>query len=219
MKKSILSIAALILMTAACKKAEETPAADTTMAADTTAVKTETAEAAKPMDSAAMMKAWEAYATPGEAHKMLAADNGNWEAESTMYMSANDPKPMKTKMTASTKMVMGGRYQESRYSGNMMGQPFEGVSTVAYDNASKKYISTWIDNMGTGVMYMTGDYDATTKTMNMSGECTDPMSGQKKKMRETFAIVDDNTRKMEMFDTDPSGKEYKSMEIVMTRKK
>lgn len=219
MKKTILSLAAVVLMTAACKKAEETPA-DATTAADTTAVApTETAEAAKPMDSAAMMKAWEAFATPGEPHKMLAMDNGNWTAESTMYMGANDPKPMKTTMSATTKMVMGGRYQESRYTGNMMGQPFEGVATVGYNNASKKYESTWMDNMGTGIMQMTGDYDASTKTMNMSGECVDPMTGQKKKVRETFAIVDDNTRKMEMYDTDPSGKEYKSMEIVMTRKK
>lgn len=218
-KKTILSLAALIVMTAACKKAEDAPATDAAATADTTAVATETAEAAKPMDSAAMMKAWEAYATPGEPHKMLAMDNGNWDAESTMYMSANDPKPMKTKMAATTKMIMGGRYQESRYTGNMMGQPFEGIATVAYDNASKKYVSTWLDNMGTGIMQMSGDFDAATKTMNMSGECTDPMTGQKKKMRETFAIVDDNTRKMEMFDTDPSGKEYKSMEITMTRKK
>lgn len=219
MKKTILSLAAIILMATACKKAEETPAADATMPADTTAVPTETAAAAKPMDSAAMMKAWEAYATPGEPHKMLAMDNGNWECESTMYMSANDPNPTKTKMTSTSKMVMGGRYQESRYRGNMMGQPFEGVATVGYDNASKKYVSSWMDNMGTGLMYMTGDYDAATKTMNMKGECIDPMTGQKKNVRETFAIVDDNTRKMEMFDTDASGKEYKSMELTMTRKK
>lgn len=219
MKKTILSFAAFLLVMTACKKAEETPAADATTPADTTAVTSETAEAAKPMDSAAMMKAWEAYATPGEPHKMLAMDNGNWVCESTMWMAPDDPKPMKTKMTSTSKMVMGGRYQEARYSGNMMGQPFEGVATVGYNNASKKYESTWVDNMGTGVMYMTGEYDAATKTMNMSGECVDPMTGQKKKVRETFAMVDDNTRKMEMFDTDPSGKEYKSMEIIMTRKK
>lgn len=219
MKKTILFLAAIVLMTAACKKAEETPAADAAAPADTTAVATETAEAAKPMDSAAMMKAWEAYATPGEAHKMLAMDNGNWDCESTMWMGPDDQKPMKTKMAATSKMVMGGRYQESRYSGNMMGQPFEGVATVGYNNASKKYESTWIDNMGTGVMTMSGTFDQATKTMNMSGECVDPMSGQNKKMRETFTMVDDNTRKMEMFDTDPSGKEYKSMEIIMTRKK
>lgn len=217
--KKILIVATALMAVVACKKAEETPAPDAAAPTDTTSVKTETAEAAKPMDSAAMMKAWEAYATPGEPHKMLATENGAWNAESTMYMSENDPKPVKSSMSAVTKMVMGGRYQESRYTGNMMGQPFEGVATVGYNNASKKYESTWIDNMGTGVMSMSGDYDAATKTISLSGNCVDPMTGQNKKVRETWAIVDENTRKMEMFDTDPSGKEYKSMEIVLTRKK
>lgn len=219
MKKTILSLAALLLLTVACKKAEETPAADNATATDSTAVKEETAEAAKPMDSAAMMKAWEAYATPGDAHKTLAKDNGNWNCESTMWMSPDDQKPMKTTMSATSKMIMGGRYQEAHYTGNMMGQPFEGTSTVGYDNASKELVSNWIDNMGTNIMQMRGKYDGTSKIMEMKGQCTDPMTGKEKSVRETYTLVDDNTRKMEMYDTDPSGKEYKSMEIIMTRKK
>lgn len=218
MKKTILSLAALVLLTAACKKAEETPASDTTVT-DSTTVKTETAEAVKPMDSAAMMKAWEAYATPGDAHKMLAMDNGNWNIESTMWMKPDDPNPTKSKMTSTSKMILGGRYQQANYSGTVMGAPFEGMSTVAYDNSTKKIVSTWVDNMGTGIMYMSGPYDGTSKTMELTGECVDPMTGQQKKVRETFTVVDDNTRKMEMFDAPEGSKEYKTMELLMTRKK
>ena len=220
MKKPILVLSAIFLMATACKKAEETPTTDSTTATDTTAVvANETAEAAKPMDSAAMMKAWEAYATPGDAHKMLAMDNGTWDCESTMYMSANDPKPTKTKMTGVYKMILGGRYQESRFTGNIMGQPFEGISTTGYNNASKQIESTWVDNMGTGVMHLKGDYDGKSKTMELKGECVDPMTGKTKPIRETFTVVDDNTRKMEMFDVDAAGKEFKSMELTMSRKK
>ena len=217
MKKTFFSMSALLFIVTACKK--ETVVSDTTIVTDTTIVATETAEATKPMDSAAMMKAWEAYATPGEAHKTLALDNGNWTAESTMWMGPNDQKPMKSTMTANIKMIMGGRYQEARYSGNMMGQAFEGISTVGYDNASKEIVSSWLDNMGTNIMQMRGKYDGISKTMDMKGECTDPMTGKIKTVRETYTLVDDNTRKMEMYDTDPNGKEFKSMEIVMTRKK
>lgn len=110
MKKTFFSMSALLFIVTACKK--ETVVSDTTIVTDTTIVATETAEATKPMDSAAMMKAWEAYATPGEAHKTLALDNGNWTAESTMWMGPNDQKPMKSTMTANIKMIMGGRYQE-----------------------------------------------------------------------------------------------------------
>ncbi len=218
MKKTILSFAAMVLMMTACKKSEETMITDET-ATDTTVVTTETTEAAQPMDSVAMMKAWEAYATPGELHKMLAMDNGTWDCESTMYMSENDPNPMKTKLTGVSKMILGGRYQESKYAGNMMGQPFEGISTTGYNNASKQIESTWVDNMGTGVMHLKGNYDSTSKMMELKGEVVDPLTGKTKPVRETFAMVDENTRKMEMFDVDAAGKEYKSMQIVMTRKK
>ncbi|GEP49649.1 hypothetical protein FNO01nite_03210 [Flavobacterium noncentrifugens] len=212
-------MAALLLMTVACKKNEEKAAYANAGSTDTTTVKSEAAEAVVPMDSAAMEKAWIAYATPGEAHKMLAMDNGNWDEDLTMWMKPNDPKPMKTKMTASSKMVLGGRYQEMVHKGTMMGQSFEGHGTVAYNNASKKIESTWIDNMGTGMMYMSGAYDGTAKTMELKGEMVDPMTGKNKPCRETFTVIDDNTRKIEMFDVTPDGKEYKSMEIVMTRKK
>ena len=217
MKKIIYALAAIAVMLVACKKEEKT--VETTVVNDTTAVKTETAEAAVPMDTAAMMKAWEAYATPGEAHKMLAMDDGNWEEDVTMWMKPDDPNPTKTKFTATSKMVLGGRYQEMVHKGMMMGQPFEGRGTVAYNNASKKIESTWIDNMGTGMMYMSGAYDGTSKTMELKGEMVDPMTGKNKPCRETFTIIDGNTRKMEMYDITPEGKEYKSMEIVMTRKK
>lgn len=219
MKNLNLLFVTLLLLTVACKKTEKIPAADTAIAPDTIAAKKETTEAAKLMDSAAMMKAWEAYAKPGDAHKTLAMDNGNWSCKSTMWMGPDDQKPMKTTMSATSKMILGGRYQEARYTGNMMGQPFEGISTVGYDNASKELVSNWMDNMGTNIMQMRGKYDGTSKTMEMKGQCTDPMTGKQKSVRETYTLMDDNTRKMEMYDTDASGKEYKSMEIVMTRTK
>jgi hypothetical protein len=217
MKKTILSAIALLAIAVSCKDEKTTT---TTINNDSaTVVKDETpADAAKPMDSAAMMKAWEAYATPGDMHKMLASETGSWTTENTMWMMPNDPKPMKTTGSADIKMGMGGRYQIGMHKGNFMGQPFEGTSTVGYNNASKKFESTWVDNMGTGVMFMTGAYDAATKTVNYTGQCTDPMTGKEKTYRETWTVVDNNTRKMEMFDTDPSGKEFKSMEMTIKRK-
>src|SRR5690606_24172695 len=131
------------------------------------------------------------------------------------YMSANDQNPQKWKMTAVTKMILGGRYQESRHSGNVMGQPFEGVSIMGYDNASKKIVSTWYDNMGTGIMYVSGDYNPNSDTVELRGEMTDPMTGKKKPYRETFRVVDNDTRHIVMYDVDEKGSEYKSMEITV----
>src|SRR5690606_30477306 len=136
--------------------------------------------------------------------------------EMTFWMGADAP-PEKTTSTAEIKMILGGRYQETTYKGNMMGMPFEGRATVAYDNTTKEFVSTWIDNMGTGMMVTRGTYDEATKTVTSTGMMVDPFSGKEKKIREVYTIVDENTRKMEMFDVDANGNEYKSMQIDMKR--
>lgn len=117
-------------------------------------------------------------------------------------------------------MIYGGRYQQSKFSGNMMGMDFEGSSTMGYDNTEKKYFSTWIDNMSTAMMMSWGTWDDATKSMTLTGTMKNPANGQDCHLREVFKIVDDNNHVMEMFGPDPqTGKEYKMMEIKYTRKK
>ncbi len=215
MKKTILSIAALSLIAFSCKKAEDTTHDGTTVK-DSTTAKTETAPPV--MDSAAMMKAWKEYATPGEVHKVLAMDTGKWDAESLMW-EKEGATPMKSVMKADIKMSMDGKYQVANYTGTMMDAPFQGEGIMGFNNASGKVESTWRDNMSTGMMLATGDYDASTKTFNIAGEMADPVTKQMRKFREKYTIVDNDTRKMEMFDTPAGGKEYKSMEITLKRTK
>lgn len=213
MKLKFLSLVVIISLVS-CAKKEETKT-DTTTVTDT--VKVEETPAVIP-DSATIAKAWEDYMTPGEPHKMLALESGAWNEDMTMWMEPG-AEPMKNTMTADSKMIYGDRYQETIHKGEFMGMPFEGKSTLAYNQASQMYTSTWIDNMSTGIMVMSGKYDEATKTINFSGTTVDPVTKKDKAVRETYTIIDDNTRKMEMFDIDFSGKEYKSMEIIMTRKK
>ncbi len=89
-----------------------------------------------PADSATAMKAWIAYATPGDAHKAMAKSEGSWEGEVSMWMAPAAP-PVTSKSTATNKMTMGGRYQVSSFTGSFMGQPFEGMGIMGYDNTKK----------------------------------------------------------------------------------
>lgn len=213
MKLKFLSLIAIISLVSCEKKQETNPEVITVK--DTLAVE-ETAVTIP--DSTTITNAWNEYMTPGEPHKMLAMETGTWNEEMTMWMEPG-AEPMKNTMTAESKMIYGDRFQETVHKGDFMGMPFEGKSTLAYNNASQEYTSTWIDNMSTGIMIITGKYDEATKTINFSGTTVDPVTKKEKPIRETYTIVDENTRKMEMFDVDYSGKEYKSMEIIMTRKK
>lgn len=192
--------------------------ADTSTTRATTDTSANADAAPAVVDSATMMKNWMAYSTPGEMHKMVAGWDGTWNGEVTMWHAAGAP-PEISKSRAVNKTVMGGRYQVSNHTGNMMGMPFEGMSTLAYDNFKKVFISTWIDNVGTGLMKLEGPWDAASKSMTLTGKCVDPSSGTGKEMaiREVFHIVDDKTHVMEMFGPGTDGKEFKMMEIKMTK--
>lgn len=165
----------------------------------------------------AEMKAWMEYMTPGDVHKMMASWDGEWNGEITMWMAPDTP-PSKSTSTCTNKMLLGGRYQSSMHTGSFSGMPFEGISTLAYDNARKTFVSSWIDNMGTGMMVLEGPWDAATKSITFKGTSVDPMTGKEMKVREVFHVIDDKTQKMEMYMSTPDGKEYKSMEILFTRK-
>jgi len=164
----------------------------------------------------AATKAWLEYMTPGELHQMLAKDDGEWNEEITMWMAPGAP-PATSTATVVNKMILGGRYQESKHIGSFMGQPFEGYSLMGYDNAKKLFQSTWVDNMGTGIMHLKGKWDPKTKTIHFEGTSVDPSTGDDMKVRETFKWIDVNTQLMEMF-IQENGKEFKSMEIKLSRK-
>ena len=163
-------------------------------------------------------KAWMEYMTPSKAHTDLALTQGIWEEEMTMWMAPGAPETKST-ATVANKMIMGGRYLQGTHKGKIDGMQFEGMSITGYDNALKKYFSSWIDNMGTGVMNMTGNWNEELKAMELSGTSVDPISGKQLPVREVLTIKDNDTHVLDMFMTTADGKEYQNMHIVMKRKK
>lgn len=169
-------------------------------------------------DSATVAKAWTDYATPTKAHEMLAKDTGIWDADMSFW-SPENPEPQKATSVAEYKMILGGKYQEAKYTGEIWGMPFEGRGLTAFDNATEEFIATWIDNMGTGVLVSKGKYDEATKTLTFNGKMVDPVTKKEKQIKEVITYIDDNNQKMEMFDIDENGKEFKNMEILSKRRK
>ena len=126
--------------------------------------------------------------------------------------------PTMSTATCTNSMIMGGRYQQSAHKGMYNGMPFEGMSLWGYNNASKRFESTWIDNMGTAIMYTEGVYDPKTRTIVFKGRSVDPVTHKPTMVREVFVFVDDSTQTMEMYET-KDGKENKTMAIKFARKK
>lgn len=218
MKKLNILICAATLAITGCKDAQKTEqnneqAKDTAVAAVVEEIKNQ--EPA--MDSAAAAKAWENYATPGEMQKWMASQSGKWTCAITSWPAPDAPALPPEESSADIKMILGGRYQEASYKGKMMGMDFEGRSLMGYDNAKKVFVTTWMDNMGTGIMMLEGPYDEATKTIHMSGKMTDPTTGKDTDIRQDVKMQDDKTQITEMY-CKQNGKEYKNMEIKMTKK-
>ncbi len=195
MKRITLTFFAATLLLFACNNNKT--ASDTKTDATSDKAATESADKPSekkwiPVDTAMMNKAWMESMVITDHHKMLAKANGTWNGEVTMWMSPDAP-PMKSTSTSVNTMMFNDLYQVSKHKGNMMGMPFEGMSTTAYDNVSKEYVSTWIDNMGSGIMVMKGNWDEGTKSVNLSGTIKNPANGLDCTIREIFKNIDDNT--------------------------
>lgn len=182
------------------------------------------AGAEKQPDPADMMAVMMEMAKPGEAHKRMQHLVGTWSYQSKWWMSPEAP-PSESSGTAVTRAVMDGRYLISDHTskmqmpgpdGKMAEMEFKGMAVEGYDNAKKKYVASWIDNMGTGIMNLEGRYDPDTKTLTYYAEY-EPMPGMKMKIREVVTHKDNDHHTLEFFE-DRAGKEVKTMQIDYARK-
>jgi hypothetical protein len=162
-----------------------------------------------------------------ENHKLLSSLDGNWDYSIKFWMNP-DPNapPQESTGSATRKTIMDGRYvlmdvsgkmQMPGEDGKMKDVEFKGMATEGYDNVKKKFVASWIDNMGTGIEFSEGKYDPATKTFTYSMEM-EPVPGMKTKVRELLKITDDSHMMLEWYETQKTGKEKKTMEISYTKK-
>jgi hypothetical protein len=220
---TILSAMALIATPSfAQEKTAETPAA-----AQASAVQAAPNGQPSAEDMQKMMQQMMELSKLNENHKLLGELAGTWSYTVKMWMNPDpNAKPEESKGTAVRKPMMDGRFYVLDVTGKMeMPGPdgkkkettFKGMGFEGYDNVKKKFIGTWVDNMGTGIMASEGTYDPTTKMFTYTGEY-EGIPGMKTKIRETVKVVDKNHHTLEWYE-DRGGKEAKTMEINYTRKK
>jgi uncharacterized protein DUF1579 len=178
----------------------------------------------KKSDEAGMMAMMMEMAKPGENHKRMEELVGTWSYAAKWWMSPESP-PSESSGTTVTRSIMDGRYLLSDHTGKMKmpgsdgslaEMEFKGMAIEGYDNSKKKFVASWIDNMGTGIMNLEGTYDSATKTLTYYAEY-EPMPGMKTKLREVVKMTDKDHHTLEFFEN-RGGKEVKTMQISYTRK-
>ena len=174
-----------------------------------------------------MMKQMMEMSKLNENHKVLSSLNGNWDYTIKFWMNPDpNAKPQESKGTATRKPIMGGRYvmmdvggkmQMPGEDGKMKDVQFKGMALEGYDNVKRKFVGSWIDNMGTGIQFSEGTYDPASKTFTYTSEM-EPVPGMKSQVREVLKIADNNHMTLEWYENQ-GGQQRKTMEIAYTRKK
>ncbi len=166
-----------------------------------------------------MMKRMEELAAPAPEHKVLASMAGEWDAEMRCYMGNPEGQSTVTRGTRRSRMILGGRFLQEEFQGEMMGKKFTGMGLTGYDKFNKKYVSVWTDDMGTGMFTSEGASDESGKVLTFNGKMDEPMTGEKAKpVRVVTRILSPDKHVFEMHDL-VLGDKSKVMEITYTRKR
>lgn len=170
-------------------------------------------------DMAKMME----LAKPGENHHLLAGLVGTWNYKMKFWMTPGAP-PVEASGTATRKPTLDGHYfildsaakmQMPGPDGKMMDVNFKGMAIEGYDNVKQKFVSTWIDNMGTSIVMSEGAYDPATKTFTYHYD-EEAVPGMKTQVRQTIKILDQDHHVYDWYEM-RGGAEVKTMELSCTR--
>jgi len=202
MKNKLFTILVCFIFAAtACKNNSKHDRNDDTTATEDTASVLNSEETPQ-LSEEEINKVYADYMTPGDMHQMLSSTVGEWDVQT---------------ISSTDKMIINGLYKESTYTGTMMSMPFMGKSIMGYDNAKKIFVSTWIDNFGSGIIMFEGKYDKATNSITMTGEYTDPATKKEVTWKQVTKMIDENTYTVEMYSIE-GDKETKAMEQTATRK-
>jgi hypothetical protein len=207
-----VALALALLAPLALRAADPPPASSASPAA---AARTSATPQEMQPQTKAQIEAYEKLAQPGEHHKHLGSLAGKWKVTGKSWMAPGQP-PIDMAGTMEASWILGGRYLQEVHKGTFFGKPFEGRSLDGYDNTTHEYFSTWVDNMGTGVMVFRGSCDDPCKVLTETAEGPDPMSGKMMKTKSVTTFVDPDTYRFEMYLVG-EGQEAKMMEIVAKR--
>jgi hypothetical protein len=158
----------------------------------------------------------EALTVPSDPHELLAGTVGDW-ALTIRVWSAPNTEPQESAGTATGRWILGERFVQTTFEGEVMGREFEALKIEGYENATQEYVSTWRDNLGTYTTIFRGRCGTTCEVRTMTAEFHDPVSTKKLKIKGVTTLTDEEGGyTYESFVVTPDGQEFKNMELVAT---
>ncbi|HMO26736.1 MAG TPA: DUF1579 domain-containing protein [Tepidisphaeraceae bacterium] len=167
-------------------------------------------------DEQAAMRAWQEAMTPGEHHKAMESMVGTFKATVSYRVAPGAPEQTSEGKSINT-MILGGRYIQQQYAGEMMGMPFNGIGLMGYDNLTGKHTQLWIDDVSTTMMFAEGECSEDGKVYTFQGKYVAPITRQEKQYKNVTKVIDANRHEFQMYDVQPDGSEFASLTIIYTK--
>lgn len=163
----------------------------------------------------AEQEAWIKAGSPGANHEHLNYMIGKWQCSLKMWHPGTS-EPMASTGSCTNKWIFDKRYVITEFTGEFMGEPFSGASVTGYDNINKRYFTTWLDSMSTGMVTYFGSYDESSKTFTYTGGYKSPL-GKDLKIKTVIRVVGADKHVMTMYEGESGSDLAKHMEIVYER--
>lgn len=115
--------------------------------------------------------------------------------------------------TSKASWILGGRFLEEEFHGEMMGKPYMGRGLFGFNNTKQKFQSVWLDDVNTAIITAEGKGENGYKVITLEGKVDCAGTGQRDiNMKEVFRILSADKHVLEM-----SHDGRKTMEITYTR--
>jgi uncharacterized protein DUF1579 len=128
------------------------------------------------------MARWMKVCQPSAAHERLKELLGTYDTTTRMSMGGPGSKPIETKGTAETTWLVEGRWLQTKWSGEMMGQKTTGLWILGYDNFKERFVYTTVDSFQTCMNSASGLFDQSGDHLILWGTIDEPMTPEQDKL-------------------------------------
>jgi hypothetical protein len=143
---------------------------------------------------------------------------GKWDV--AVKFKLPDGKEGQGKAACEIKSILGGKFLHQEYKSKFMGQDLTVVQILGFDEAKNKFVEFDMHVEGTNAMtmYSEGSLAKDGKTLTLTGDTLDMMTGKPTKMKTVTTMVDADNYTLEWFFPNGDKMEQKVL-LKHTRKK
>jgi hypothetical protein len=167
---------------------------------------------------AAVARAMEVAMAPGEGQKRLEPMIGTFSVRIRIWVDPSKP-PIESQATSVNGWVLGHRYIQSMLSGHTLGEPFNGIGYIGYDNVGKTYQVAWMDDASTAMTLYQGAFAGAGKTVKLKATVSNAVTGKPTPVEMRMTLAENGDHVTELWGQGSGGKMFKMMELQNTRTK